>query len=513
MRASRAVRNQAFAFAFCRSNWQAEAMGHARSRKLFRGILCCLLSLLSLRSTYGAPPETRADRFLAQPKTSLAPGYLSRFHTTHGCKLLRSFDRLRGLQVLEVPQGGRVTDLIEAYQASGLFEYVEPDYIGHTFATAPNDPLFTNGSLWALNNFGQGGGTPHADIDAVDAWDLMTSASNIIVAVLDTGIRYTHEDLAANMWVNPNDGSHGTNAVAGTTDPNDDTTHGTAVAGIIGAVGNNGKGMSGVAWRIKLMSCKCFNSSGNGTVSDAIACIDYARANGAQVINASFGFAASQSLSNAVWAARTAGIIAVAACGNSGADIDPSPPYPAGIRLDNVISVAFTTRNDTLAALSNYGATNVHLAAPGDQITSTFPATDSYYLAQSGSSFAAPYVAGACALVEARFPTETHQQIISRILNGTDPLPSLNGKCVTGGRLNVRKALSPVLTLAMLPAADNSFSIRVSGGPNRLFTVESSTNLLNWSSIATNTTSATGTCDFNDPGLSPKLFYRAVSTY
>ena len=370
-------------------------MGRAFVRQPWGRVFCLLLSLLWLAGARAAPWEARSDRFLAQPKTNSSPGQLTRFHEAHGGKLLRNFDRLRGLQIVEVPPGSRVADFIAAYNASGLFEYAEPDDIGYTFATMPNDPYFTNGSLWALNNIGQSGGTPHADIDAVEAWDLLTSASNIIVAVLDTGVRYTHEDLAANMWISPIDGSHGTNAVAGNTDPNDDGTHGTAVAGIIGAVGNNGKGISGVAWQVKLMACKCFNASGNGTVSDTISCLDYACANGAQVINASFGFAASQSLSNAVWAARTAGVIVVAACGNSGTDIDANPPYPAGIRLDNVISVAYTTRNDTLAGPSNFGATNVHLAAPGDQITSTFPATDSFYFPQSGSSFAAPYVAGA----------------------------------------------------------------------------------------------------------------------
>jgi subtilisin family serine protease len=212
-------------------------------------------------------------------------------------------------------------------------------------------------------------------------------------------------------------------------------------------------------------------------------------------------------------AARDAGIIVVAACGNSGTNIDADPPYPAGIRLDNVISVAYTTRNDTLAGPSNYGSTNVHLAAPGEQITSTFPATDSFYFTQSGSSFAAPYVAGACALVMARFPAETHQQVISRILNGTDPLPSLSRKCVTGGRLNLRKALSPTISLSILSATNNSFQIRVSAGPNRSFTLQSSTNLVNWSAVATNTTSGSGTCDFTNTNLPPKLFYRALSTF
>jgi subtilisin family serine protease len=189
-----------------------------------------------------------------------------------------------------------------------------------------------------------------------------------------------------------------------------------------------------------------------------------------------------------------------------------NPPYPAGIQLDNVISVAYTTRNDTLAGPSNYGSTNVHLAAPGDQIYSTFPATDSFYFAQSGSSFAAPYVAGAAALVVARFPGENPQQTIRRILNGTDPLPSLAGKCVTGGRLNLRKALSAPITLSVLSATNHAFTFRIATSPNRLCTIQSSSNVLNWASIATNTTSAAGILDFTDTNSSSQALYRVLSS-
>jgi len=169
-----------------------------------------------------------------------------------------------------------------------------------------NDPYYTSGKLWGLNNYGQnygpGSGTPDADIDAPEAWDVLTSASNIVVAVLDTGIRYTHEDLASNMWVNPDDGGHGLNALTGSNDPNDDSSsgHGTLMAGVIGGVGNNGKGVTGVAWQVQLMACKCFSSSNTASTSDIITCIDYARTNGARVINASFSSPSNSiSLSNA----------------------------------------------------------------------------------------------------------------------------------------------------------------------------------------------------------------------
>jgi subtilisin family serine protease len=481
----------------------------------FAGGLCAAQSASPAPSSVGEA-NYRDDRILIQPKSAVSPAALAAFHSSLGAKVLGTFDGMGRLQIIAVPKGETAKGLIGKYQRSGLMAFAEPDYFGHTMVTTPNDPRYLDGTLWALNNSGQSGGTPDADIDAPEAWDALTSASNIVVAVLDTGVLYTHEDLAANMWVNPSDGGHGFNALTGTNDPNDVYGgHGTRVAGILGAVGNNGKGVTGVAWQVQIMACKCFNNFGVGSVSDVITCFEYARTNGAKVINASFGFADSLALFNAVAAARDAGIIVVAACGNGTNNIDVNPTYPASYHLDNVVSVAYTTRNDTLAAQSNYGATNVHLAAPGDQIYSTFAATDNYYNTDSGTSFAAPYVAGAFALMLAKFTGETHQQIISRLLNATDPLPSLAGKCATGGRLNLRNALSPPITLTVLPVAEGApFRLRVSAGPRRLCVVQTSATLTNWSSVFTNTTSDAGTFDFADGqsvGSAPR-FYRAVST-
>ena len=473
----------------------------------------CVAQTPALSRQQTSPPAYRADRILVQPKPGISLGALADLHSALKSEVLQTFEGIGRLQVLRVPAAETAPGLITKYQQSGLIEFAEPDYTIRVFAT-PDDPRFLDGSLWALNNTGQGGGTTDADIDAPEAWDLLNSASNIVVAVLDTGVRYTHEDLAANMWANPSGGSHGTNALDGTSDPSDDSGHGTLIAGILGAVGNNGKGVTGVAWRVQVMACKCFNNFGVGNVSAAVACLDYARANGAKIINASWGFTNSLALSNAFSTLRNAGIIVVAAAGNSGANIDLDPTYPASYQFDNIISVAYTTRNDALAPNSNYGPTTVDLAAPGEQIYSTFAATDTFYFSNSGSSFAAPYVTGACALLLARFPAETYQQIIARVLNGTDPLPALSGKCVTGGRLNLRKALSPPISLAALPAASGGpFHLRVSAGPNRACVVQFSTDLRNWSPIVTNATSAIGTFDFFDdqPATAAQRFFRAVS--
>ncbi len=466
-------------------------------------------------------PEYRPDQVLIMPKRGINPGALARFHSLQKAEVLRTFSGMGGLQVVRLPKGGSVLNFIARYNQSGLVEFAEPDYLIRANG-APNDPKYLDGTLWALNNTGQNGGAVDADVDAPEAWDILISASNIVVAVVDTGVRYTHEDLAPNMWVSPSDGRHGFNAFAVTNEPSDDNGHGTLMAGIIGAVGNNGIGVVGMAWQVQIMACKCLNSSGAGNDSDLIACIDFARTNGARVINASLdspGY--SQAVSNAILSARDAGIIFVGSCGNNSGNVDTSPRYPACYSIDNIVSVAYTTRTDALGSFSNYGATNVDLAAPGDQIYSTFFISDSSYYPPvssfnvAGTSYAAAYVTGAFALMLAKYPAENYQQIISRALNATDPLPALAGKCVTGGRLNLKKALSPPLFLtAISPAGSAPFQLRLSGGPNRAFVLQASGNLRGWVSILTNSTSASGTFDFADERSTnrSRRFYRAVSS-
>jgi len=465
-----------------------------------------------------SPEEYRTDQILVQPLRGLKPRALARLHAQYNSKVLATLGSSEGLQVVSVPTGETVRGLVRKYQTSGLVRFAEPDYVRHTTLTAPDDPKYLDGTLWGLNNYGQGGGTIHADINAPEAWDILTSASNIVVAVLDTGIRYTHEDLAANMWVNPVDGSHGTNSIAGTSDPNDDEGHGTLMAGVIGGVGNNGKGVVGVAWTVQLMACKCFNSSGTSTDSAIIAALDYARLNGARIVNASFdspnfGIA----LSNALYRTSQEGIIFVSSSGNELLDIDVTPRYPACFGIDNIVSVAYTTRNDTLGQYSNYGATNVDLAAPGAGIYSTFFASDSSYLGGAsleGTSFAAAYVSGALALVLAKYPAEPYQHTIARVLNGVDPLPALQGNCVTGGRLNLLKALVSPIRLATIPSpVPGLMQFRVISAPARTCVVQTSTNLVTWSPFLTNITSITGTFDFmaRPPTNSLVNCYRAVS--
>ena len=282
------------------------------------------------------------------PKPGVRTAELANFHAEQQVKVRGTFSGVSGLQVLMVPPGKTVPSLIESYAQSGLVEFAEPDH-ARQLALEPNDPRYTDGTLWGLSNTGQSGGVGDADIDAPEGWDVLNSASNIVVAVIDTGIRRTHEDLATNIWINPVDGGYGWNTLTGTNNPADDEGHGSLVSGVLGAAGNNGKGVVGVAWRVQIMACKSFDAMRNGFDSDIIEGMEFARTNGARIINASLsGTAFSASLSNAVYAAREAGAILVASAGNEAADVDVSPRYPACYDIDNIISVAATTRTDAL---------------------------------------------------------------------------------------------------------------------------------------------------------------------
>ncbi|MBA4147106.1 MAG: S8 family serine peptidase [Verrucomicrobia bacterium] len=405
----------------------------------------------------GAP--FRGDRILIKPAAGKEAA-LQNFHARGNIRVVRQFPAFDNIQVLQLPPGAGVRHMILNYKRSGLVDFAEPDF--QLFpASTPNDPRYADGSLWHLHNTGQSGGVADADIDAPEAWQTLNSASNIVIAIVDTGIRYTHEDLAANMWTNPgeipgngidDDGNgyvddvYGINAANNTGNPIDTLGHGTQVAGVAGAVGNNGVGIVGVSWRVKLMACRFFSDSGDGFLSDAIQSIDYARAKGAHIINASFvNTSYSSSFYTAINNCRTAGIIFVAAAGNDTINNDATPYYPASYNLDNIVAVAATTRIDSLASYSNYGATSVDLGAPGSSLYTTYHTGDSAYVINSGTSFASPLVAGAFALMKARYPQETYKQLIDRVLASTDPLPSLSGKCVTGGRLNLATAMGPSL--------------------------------------------------------------------
>ena len=458
-------------------------------------LICAILPIPSSAQIHVAagPATFRPDRIIVKPLDG-DPLHttLHTFHSLLGVRVLKVFPEIDHLQVIQVPAGDDVPALLAAYRKSGLVKYAEPDYLVKALST-PNDFRYQDGSLWNLHNTGIYGGVVGADIHAAEAWNIRYTATGVIVAVIDTGVRYTHEDLAINMWQNPGesgtwkpginksanrldddgdgyvDDVHGINAILGTGDPADDYGHGTHVSGIIGGVGNNTVGITGVAWRVPIMACKFINPQGEGSISDAITCISYARQKGAKIINASwggYGFT-STALYEAIDSARQAGIIFVAAAGNDNNNNDVNPLYPACYNLDNIIAVAATDRTDHRAFFSNYGARTVALGAPGSPIFSCWNGSNSDYRYNDGTSMAAPHVAGACALVWARTPSLSYLDVIARVRSAVDPLPDLAGRCTSGGRLNLKKALtstqlasvhrpSPVLPTGAPPLAVTS---------------------------------------------------------
>ncbi len=327
----------------------------------------------------------------------------------------------------------------------------------------PNDAQFDQ--LWGLNNTGQSGGTPDADIDAPEAWEITTGSRETIVAVIDTGIDTDHPELVNNLWVNPGeipnngldddqngfvDDIHGWNFRDNSPNVNDTGGHGTHVSGTIAAEGNNASEVSsdadvvGVNWQASIMALKAFGTFGAST-SDLIAATNYATmmagtGQNVRVINASYGggFFSSQEAAS-IEAAGDAGILFVAAAGNDSSNTDSFAHYPSNYDVETLLSVAATTRSDTLADFSNYGAVTVDLGAPGDSVLSTVPGggLDTY----RGTSMATPHVAGTAALIWSVNPEATPGEVRDLILAGVDPLPALDGITVTGGRLNAHNSL------------------------------------------------------------------------
>jgi subtilisin family serine protease len=338
-------------------------------------------------------------------------------------------------------------------------EYAEPNYTIRP-AVVPNDERYF--TLWGMPIIG-----------APLAWNVTTGSSGVLVAVVDTGIDISHPDLAPNIWTNadeiPNDGldNDGNGYVDdvngwdywnddnGVFDPVDGDRHGTHVAGTIGAVGNNGIGVAGVNWTTRILPLK-FIGPEIGRTLDAVRAIQYASEKGARVFNASFVMSFfSQSLMDAI---EDSGVIFVAADGNDGANTDVTPNYPSGFNLPNIISVAATRSDESLAPFSNYGATSVDLGAPGALVHSTVPGNG--YDGLTGTSMAAPHVAGAAALIYSRFPNLTVSEVKDRILASVDPLSSLAGKTLTGGRLNVGR----IFDESILVASDGFDTGNGSGG-------------------------------------------------
>ena len=363
-----------------------------------------------------------------------------------GGTIERRINAIRALTV-QPRRGVALAALRRRLEGAQGVRYVEPDFELRASAE-PDDPLYA--TQYAFSD------PQDHDIDAPEAWEDSRSCSK--VAVLDSGTDIDHPDLAKNLWKNSEetknngkdddkngyvDDYYGVDLDDGRGSGVDENGHGTHVAGIVGAVGDNDNGVSGVCWKASIISVRFMDARGSGSTSAAAEGIVYSVREGARVVNCSFGSSSkSEALEDAIEYAKSKSTLIIAAAGNEGDDIDKKPEYPAAYGGDNVIAVAATTSSDRLASFSNYGDTNVDLAAPGDGIVSTYP--NDGYRTLAGTSMAAPYVAGAAALLKKRNSEATYAEIRNVLRKKVDKPSALAGKVRYGGRLNLRKALTAI---------------------------------------------------------------------
>jgi len=410
--------------------------------------------------------ETRSfgrPEILVKFKSGVSQETIERLTAQRHDRVEDRIENVDGLDAIDDLDNADAATVVSEYQQLPEVEYAEPNFEieldaaeGPLVPVLPHDPQFTD--QWALSNSGQRGGKQGADISAPLAWATTTGSDKVVVAVLDSGVDYTHEDLVENMWVRPAsmapyhdnelgtiDDENGFNAIDTASDPMDENGHGTHCAGIIGAEGENDIGIAGVNWKVKIMPLKFMNAGGFGTTKDAIEAINYvidrkkAGVN-VRIISASWGSTQrSRSLEDAIRKAYENDILFVAAAGNSTVNNDRMPHFPSSYNVPNVVSVAALDRNDQLARFSNWGAKSVAVAAPGVDILSTW--LGNAYEEKSGTSMATPVVSGVAALILAEHPRMSVDDLKRKLLASTDPIVALKGKTVTGGRINAAKAL------------------------------------------------------------------------
>ena len=418
------------------------------------------------RNVLAVQHETIPDELLIKRRSGVAVSVFSNVLRRNGAIAIESMapkSNEKGAAPIDrwvkitLPRTVNLKRVLSNLKNDPAVELAEPNY-RVTVALTPNDARFAE--LWGLHNIGQTGGTADADIDAPEAWDAVTGNPTPLVAVIDTGVDYTHPDLAANMWTNPgeiasngvdDDGNgyiddiHGYDFVNRDNDPMDDHGHGTHVSGTIAGVGNNGIGVTGVTWQARIMAVKFLDAGGSGSISDAIDAVLYAAQNNARILNNSWGGGGhSQALEDAISTANNQNALFVAAAGNNSNDNDVVPFYPASYRVPNVFAVAAVDHNDNQALFSNYGAGSVHLGAPGVDVLSTVPffLDQSGYALFSGTSMAAPHVSGAAALALAQNGALSALGLKGLLIDAVDPTAAMQGKVISNGRLNIANALN-----------------------------------------------------------------------
>ncbi|MEJ2222997.1 MAG: S8 family peptidase, partial [Desulfobacterales bacterium] len=364
--------------------------------------LCCILAVAAApASSETAAPQSSPQspafvpgellvKFRAEVRREAAADYQEWFDIS-----TRKTFAINGYQQVKLPEGADIEEALELYLEDPDVEHAELNYFVHVNVTTPDDAEFTR--LWGLHNTGQNvngtNGTADADIDAPEAWDVTTGSSDVVVAVIDSGVDVNHPDLQPNIWVNPgetpgngldDDGNgyiddvNGWDFYVNDNDPRDAHGHGTHVAGTVAAAGDNGIGITGVSWSAKIMALRFMDAWGIGTTADAISAIEYASAMGADIINNSWGGSGyNQALKDAIDAS---GALVVCAAGNSGWNTDTYiPHYPSGYASANIISVAASDQNDNRASFSNFGPFSVHVAAPGTNIYSAAPGRETVW--------------------------------------------------------------------------------------------------------------------------------------
>jgi len=417
-------------------------------------------------------------------------------------------------QRVQIPAGLALSDAMESYKHLDGVEYVQPNYYYHLLAT-PNDPQFTNTGMYGLTKIG-----------APLAWDLSTGSSGVVVADIDTGMRYTHQDLAPNAWINTgeipangidDDGNgfiddiHGWDFFYNDNDPIDDAGgHGTHTAGTIGAAGNNSLNVTGVNWSVKIMNLKIYSPNGTDSTSamlvNSYAYIRMMKLRGVNIraTNNSYGNCGEacgydQATKDGIDAMGNAGIVSAFAAGNDNNNNDTNPgiSYPSVYTSPSIISVASSTSTDAKSSFSSFGLVSVDLAAPGSSVLSTWNTSDTATNTISGTSMATPHVAGAIALLSAYRPDLSVASIKASLLNNVDVIAAWSGLVRTGGRLNVFKAMqSPTVctfpTAMSVPTKGGIFSVNiVPGVPNCDYFVKSQTNWIKVTSADTQTGNST----------------------
>ena len=428
---------------------------------------------LLLANVSGQQANSNSQRPRSQPGAYAAGELLVRFSPTlsgsqrDAAVVGRSARRLRRFAALDVdqiqlPPGVSVESALAAFRAMPGVLQVQPNYTRHAIPGPPSDdPLWLDGSLWGL-----------IKIQAQQAWTSYTAGDgSVVIADIDTGVDYSHPDLSANMWRNPFeipgngidddangyvDDIYGIDVANHDSDPMDDQGHGTHTAGTVAAVGNNGIGVTGVNWNAKLLACKFLDSTGYGTDAGAIECFNYivamkTRGVNIRVSSNSWGEqrgsgAPDTVLQAAIDAAGAVGVVNVFGAGNDGTNNDAAPFDPASYSSESIVSVASSGSSDRRSSFSNYGATSVDLAAPGENILSTYPFGDYQYL--SGTSMATPHVAGVAALLAKMDPTLSVPAIKALLLDNVDQSSKWTGKVVSGGRLNAYRAAAAVGSVA-----------------------------------------------------------------